>query len=39
VGVIDGSWAVTGFRGSATVSFRCPGFPAASARVDVVGSI
>jgi hypothetical protein len=39
VGVVDGSWAVTGFRGTATVSFRCPGFPAASARVDVTGSM
>lgn len=37
VGVIDGAWVVTGFRGTATVSFRCPGFPAASATVEVTG--
>ncbi len=38
VAVIDGEWIVAGFRGSATVSFRCPGFPAASATVEVTGS-
>ena len=38
VAVVDGAWVVTGFRGSATVSFRCPGFPAASATVEVTGS-
>ena len=36
--VVDGAWLVTGFRGSATVSFRCPGFPAASATVEVTGT-
>jgi hypothetical protein len=39
VGVVDGAWAVTGFRGTATVSFRCPGFPAASATVEVTGRL
>lgn len=39
VGVVDGAWVVTGFRGSARVSFRCPGFPAASATVEVTGSL
>jgi hypothetical protein len=38
VAVVDGVWVVTGFRGSATVSFRCPGFPAAAATVEVTGS-
>jgi hypothetical protein len=38
VAVVDGAWVVTGFRGSATVSFRCPGFPAASATVEVTGT-
>jgi hypothetical protein len=38
VAVVDSEWVVTGFRGSATVSFRCPGFPAASATVEVTGS-
>jgi hypothetical protein len=38
VAVADEAWVVTGFRGSATVSFRCPGFPAASATVEVTGT-
>jgi hypothetical protein len=38
VAVIDAAWVVTSFRGTATVSFRCPGFPAASATVEVTGS-
>jgi hypothetical protein len=38
VAVVDDTWVVTGFRGSATVSFRCPGFPAASATVEVTGT-
>jgi hypothetical protein len=38
-GVVDSAWVVTGFRGSARVSFRCPGFPAASATVEVTGSL
>ncbi len=38
VGVVDGSWVVSGFTGSATVSFTCPGFPPALATVGVVGS-
>jgi hypothetical protein len=38
VGVVDEAWVVTGFRGSATVSFRCPGFPGASATVEVTGA-
>ena len=38
VAVVEGQWVVTGFRGSATVSFRCPGFPPASATVEVTGS-
>ena len=38
VAVVDDEWVVTGFRGSARVSFRCPGFPAASATVEVTGS-
>lgn len=37
VGVADGAWVVAGFRGSASVAFRCPGFPAASATVAVTG--
>lgn len=39
VGVVDDAWVVTGFRGTATVSFRCPGFPAASATVEVTGRL
>ncbi|MDH4113326.1 MAG: fibronectin type III domain-containing protein [Actinomycetota bacterium] len=39
VGVVDGGWKVTGFRGTAGVSFRCPGFPRASATVSVTGSV
>jgi hypothetical protein len=39
VGVVDDAWIVTGFRGTATVAFRCPGFPTASATVEVTGSI
>ncbi len=39
LGVVDGAWAVTGFRGTARVSFRCPGFPAASATVEVTGAL
>ena len=38
VAAVDGQWVVAGFRGSATVSFRCPGFPAASATVEVTGT-
>ena len=37
VGVVDGAWVVSGFDGEATVSFTCPGFPPASATVQVVG--
>lgn len=39
VGAVDDAWVVTGFRGTATVSFRCPGFPAASATVEVTGKL
>ncbi|HWC71109.1 MAG TPA: hypothetical protein VG993_08115, partial [Actinomycetota bacterium] len=39
VGVVDTTWTVMGFRGSAKVSFRCPGFPAASATVEVTGAL
>jgi hypothetical protein len=39
LGVVDAAWKVTSFRGSATVSFRCPGFPSASATVEVTGSL
>lgn len=40
VGVAEGgAWSVTGFRGTAAVSFRCPGFPPASAKVEVTGSM
>jgi hypothetical protein len=39
VGVVDVGWKVTGFRGSAQVSFRCPGFPRASATVEVTGAL
>ena len=36
---LEGSaWTVTGFRGTASVSFRCKGFPPASAKVEVSGS-
>jgi hypothetical protein len=35
--VADGAWVVAGFRGTASVAFRCPGFPAASATVAVTG--
>jgi hypothetical protein len=37
VAVADGAWVVAGFRGTASVAFRCPGFPAASATVTVTG--
>ena len=37
LGVVEGGWVVTSFRGTAAVSFRCPGFPPASARVEVTG--
>lgn len=36
---VDGAWVVSGFHGTATVSFRCPGFPAASATVEVTGHL
>lgn len=39
VDVVDNAWVVTGFRGTATVGFRCPGFPAASATVEVTGAL
>jgi hypothetical protein len=39
VGVVDSSWVVTAFRGTARVSFRCPGFPPASATVEVTGRV
>jgi hypothetical protein len=39
VGVREEAWVVTGFRGRASVSFRCPGFPAASATVEVTGTL
>ena len=38
VGVIDGAWVVSGFRGTAEVSFHCAGFPPASATVEVIGA-
>lgn len=38
VAVADGAWVVAGFRGTASVAFRCPGFPAASATVAVTGA-
>lgn len=37
-GVVDGAWVVSEFSGTATVSFRCPGFPPASATVQVFGT-
>ena len=39
VGVVDTAWVVSTFRGSATVSFQCPGFPPASATVQVTGRL
>ena len=39
VDAVDAGWTVTGFRGTAQVSFRCPGFPAASAVVEVTGTL
>jgi hypothetical protein len=39
VGVVDGAWVVSEFVGTATVSFRCPGFRLASATVDVRGAV
>lgn len=39
VKVVDAAWVVFGFQGTATVSFQCPGFPAASATVRVTGSL
>jgi hypothetical protein len=39
VDVVDDAWVVTGFRGTATVAFRCPGFPTASATVEVTGAL
>jgi hypothetical protein len=38
VGLSGSAWVVVGFRGTASVSFRCPGFPPASASVEVSGS-
>lgn len=38
VGLMGSTWSVIGFRGTASVSFRCPGFPRASATVEVSGS-
>lgn len=39
VDVVDAAWVVSGFHGTATVSFRCQGFPAASATVEVTGRL
>jgi hypothetical protein len=39
VDVIDTDWTVTGFEGIVKVSFRCPGFPKATATLDVSGSL
>ncbi len=39
VEVVDAAWVVFGFQGTAKVSFRCPGFPPASATVSVTGSL
>jgi hypothetical protein len=39
VDVVDTDWTVTGFEGSVSVSFRCPGFPRAAATLEVVGSL
>ena len=39
VEVVDAAWVVFAFQGTATVSFQCPGFPAASATVRVTGSL
>lgn len=39
VDVVDQAWVVSGFRGTATVSFHCPGFPPASATVEVIGAM
>lgn len=39
VGLDGAAWTVTGFRGAATVAFRCKGFPRASATVEVSGSL
>jgi hypothetical protein len=39
VGVVGSAWVVTRFRGTARVSFRCPGFPPASATVSVIGRV
>ena len=39
VDVIDTDWTVTGFEGLVKVSFRCPGFPRATATLDVSGSL
>jgi hypothetical protein len=39
VEVVDTDWTVTGFEGSVSVSFRCPGFPRAAATLDVIGSL
>ncbi|HVF09018.1 MAG TPA: hypothetical protein VNC60_10615 [Actinomycetota bacterium] len=38
VGVVEGAWVVSSFSGTATVSFRCPGFPPATATVGVLGT-
>ncbi|CAN5688986.1 hypothetical protein BH18ACT17_BH18ACT17_10070 [soil metagenome] len=39
IDAVGGGWTVTGFRGTAQVSFRCPGFPAASAVIEVTGTL
>jgi hypothetical protein len=38
VGAVEGRWIVTGFEGTTRVSFRCPGFPPASATIEATGS-